>query len=97
MLEWLWYLNSHAELLYQHMLGDKDTFEMAFMLAGKHTDFHRVRISPGVPLTRLYTDVYRGGWRDRFIHRVSLLFSTHTVMGSALCLYMLMTIVVGTG
>ena len=69
-MEWLFFLNSHAELLYQHMLGDKDTFEMAFMLAGKHPQFHRVAISPGVPLSKLYKNIRQGSWIDRFTKKV---------------------------
>lgn len=71
-LEWLWFLNSHAELLYKYMLGDKDTFEIAFMLAGKHQQFHRVPISPGVPLTAMYKELRRGGWKERYIQRVGI-------------------------
>jgi hypothetical protein len=56
-LEWVWFLNSHAELLYQHMLGDKDLFEVAFMLANKHEEFNRIPFSPGVPLSPLQKNV----------------------------------------
>lgn len=68
-LEWLFFLNSHAELLYKHMLGDKDTFEIAFMLAGKHSQFHRVPISPGVPLSKMYKNIHQGSWRQRFMKK----------------------------
>ncbi len=74
-MEWLFFLNSHAELLYQHMLGDKDTFEIAFMLAGKHSQFHRVPISPGVPLSKLYKNIRQGNWRQRLIDKVVILTS----------------------
>jgi hypothetical protein len=34
-LEWLWFLNSYPEVIYRTMYGDKDTFRLAFHLAGK--------------------------------------------------------------
>ena len=70
-MEWLWFLNSHAELLYKHMLGDKDTFEMAFMLAGKHEQFHRIAYSPGIPLTALQSNIVQAGWKARYLRKVS--------------------------
>lgn len=41
-LEWLWFLNSHAETIYKLMYGDKDTFSLAFHLAGKGDQYHQV-------------------------------------------------------
>lgn len=38
-LEWLWFVNSHSEVIYKLMYGDKDTFRLAFALAGK-SDFY---------------------------------------------------------
>ena len=67
MLEWLWFLNSHAELLYKHMLGDKDTFEMAFLLAGKQRLYNRVPHGPGLPLSQLQDPVYHPSfWQRNF-------------------------------
>lgn len=43
MLEWLWYLNSHQNIVYQNMLGDKDTYRLAFNLAGKGVNYTQVR------------------------------------------------------
>jgi hypothetical protein len=34
-LEWLWMINTHADLVYKCVIGDKDTFRMAFSLADK--------------------------------------------------------------
>jgi hypothetical protein len=34
-LEWLFWLNSHSNVTYQHMHGDKDTYRLAFSLAGE--------------------------------------------------------------
>ena len=42
MLEWLWFLNSHQQLVSDWMWGDKDTFRLAFALAGKEDDFWQV-------------------------------------------------------
>ena len=41
-LEYLWFLNSHREVVYSHMHGDKDTYKLAFFLAGKLGDFYQV-------------------------------------------------------
>ena len=41
-LEWLWFVNSHAEVVYKLMYGDKDTFRLAFALAGKSDYFEQV-------------------------------------------------------
>ena len=44
-LEWLWFVNSHAEVVYKLMYGDKDTFRLAFALAGKSDYFEQVRVA----------------------------------------------------
>eukprot|EP00775_Hariotina_reticulata_P003263 gene3263-3541_t len=44
-LEWLWWLNSHSNITYSLMHGDKDTFRLAFSLAGKVAE-HRQVIMP---------------------------------------------------
>ena len=80
-IEWVWFLNSHAELLYRHMLGDKDLFEVAFMLAGRHADFTRIPYSPGVPLTLL-----QRGVRQHSLKRYK--FKVHTPphpQGNTIC------------
>jgi hypothetical protein len=41
-LQWLWFLNSHVNPLQAHLLGDKDTFLLAFYLAGKGTEYEQV-------------------------------------------------------
>jgi hypothetical protein len=43
-LEYLWLLNSHHEWVYKHMHGDKDTFLLAFAMAGRLGDFKQVRL-----------------------------------------------------
>ena len=43
-LEWLWFLNSHQRLVSDWMWGDKDTFRLAFALAGKDADFWQVLV-----------------------------------------------------
>ena len=42
MLEWLWFLNAHPETVYKLMYGDKDTFRLAFHLAGKAAAYQQV-------------------------------------------------------
>jgi hypothetical protein len=44
-LEWLWLLNTHRELVYECVVGDKDTYRMAFELAGKEQHYVQVRAS----------------------------------------------------
>jgi hypothetical protein len=41
-LEWLWLLNSHREVVYECVVGDKDTYRMAFELAGKRQHYIQV-------------------------------------------------------
>ena len=48
-LEWLWFVNSHSEVIYKLMYGDKDTFRLAFALAGKSNFFEQVRCDPADP------------------------------------------------
>ena len=42
-LEWLWFLNSHRKPVYEWVWGDKDTYHIAFALAGKASNFQQVR------------------------------------------------------
>ncbi|KAI8468862.1 MAG: mannosyltransferase putative-domain-containing protein [Monoraphidium minutum] len=41
-IEWIWFLNSHKDVIYKLMNGDKDTYRLAFLLAGKSRDFYSV-------------------------------------------------------
>lgn len=41
-LEWLWFLNSHRKPIFDWMWGDKDTYRLAFALAGKADSFQLV-------------------------------------------------------
>jgi len=41
-LEWLWFLNSHRQPVSEWMWGDKDTYRLAFALAGKPDAFQQV-------------------------------------------------------
>lgn len=41
-LEYIVLINSHSDIMYQHMYGDKDSYEMAFMMAGKQKLFSQV-------------------------------------------------------
>ena len=43
-LEFMWLLNSHPEVTFTWMHGDKDSYRLAFHLANKSADFAQVRI-----------------------------------------------------
>lgn len=45
-LEWLWLLNAHKGLVHQCLVGDKDTYRLAFQLAGKGRDYQQVCWGP---------------------------------------------------
>ena len=56
-LEWLWFVNSYSEVIYKLMYGDKDTFRLAFALAGKSDfyeqvpdTFHCLTVIPNIQL-----------------------------------------------
>ena len=40
-MDWILFLNANGESMTEFMYGDKDTFELAFLLGGKHASFHR--------------------------------------------------------
>lgn len=42
-LEWLWLLNSYSDVVYPLGWGDKDTYRLAFTLAGREKEFQQVR------------------------------------------------------
>ena len=42
-LEWIMFLNLHADMLYSIIWGDKDTYRLAFHLAGKARGFSQVQ------------------------------------------------------
>ena len=50
-LEYLLFLNAHDEFTYGLAYGDKDTFEAAFLLAGKRDAFYQVRAGPSIGLS----------------------------------------------
>ena len=43
MIEFIWLLNSHPEVTFSWMHGDKDTYRLAFHLANKSSEFAQVR------------------------------------------------------
>lgn len=49
-LEYLWWINSHSIYMFKLMYGDKDTFPLAFAVAGKAYDFIQMPIPPGAAL-----------------------------------------------
>ena len=42
-MEFIWLLNSHPEVTFAWMHGDKDTYRLAFHMANKSSDFAQVR------------------------------------------------------
>lgn len=48
-LEWAWYLNSFGkDGVYKFMWGDKDSFGVAFAMAGKAHMYQQVNVPPGM-------------------------------------------------
>ncbi|GBF93630.1 alpha-glycosyltransferase [Raphidocelis subcapitata] len=43
-MQWLWLLNSHTEVVYKAVHGDKDTYKLAFLAAGKLPEFRQVPV-----------------------------------------------------
>ena len=52
-------MNSHSEVIYKLMYGDKDTFRLAFALAGKSSSFEQARcgLAPRHALCKLVQGV----------------------------------------
>ncbi len=51
-LEYLCFINSYSDRIYKTMWGDKDTFPLAFGLAGKAHLYSQVGVPPGGWLQR---------------------------------------------
>ena len=45
-LQWVWFLNTHSDLIWKCVWGDKDTYRMAFQLAAKPQQYHQLRLHP---------------------------------------------------
>eukprot|EP00877_Chromochloris_zofingiensis_P003033 jgi/Chrzof1/12730/Cz07g05150.t1 len=56
MIDWLWFLNSHKSTVYRNLHGDKDTFLVAFSLAGKPNEFQQVKHNPREGLNNYKTE-----------------------------------------
>jgi hypothetical protein len=52
-LEWVLFLNTHDSLTYRYSMGDKDTFRVAYTLAGKTDGYNASPLSPALPLSDL--------------------------------------------
>merc|ERR1711871_1780694 len=50
-LEYVQALNENSDVVYDQMYGDKDTYRLAFALAGKLDKFHQVATMPGAGYT----------------------------------------------
>ena len=49
-LEYLLFLNTHNKFIYTRALGDKDTYRLAFVLAGKAKEYWQCPFAPAFPL-----------------------------------------------
>ncbi|KAF6241948.1 mannosyltransferase putative-domain-containing protein [Scenedesmus sp. NREL 46B-D3] len=49
--EWALWINSFGDTLYKAVWGDKDTYSMAFAVAGKAHLFNQLQVPPGAALT----------------------------------------------
>jgi len=49
-LEYLLFLNTHDSFTYSNAMGDKDTFRVAFSMAGKSKDYWQCPFAPSIPL-----------------------------------------------
>lgn len=52
-LEWVLFLNTHDKLTYMYSMGDKDTFRVAFALAGDLYSYRASPLAPALPLVDL--------------------------------------------
>lgn len=55
-LEWVLFLNTHDSLTYMYSMGDKDTFRVAFALAGDSASYNASPLAPALPLVDLGED-----------------------------------------
>ncbi|KAK9807589.1 hypothetical protein WJX72_003512 [[Myrmecia] bisecta] len=56
-IEWVWFLNSYGPGgIYQHTWSDKETYQLAFHLAGKPGDFQQVKQRPRSIMCRIGPD-----------------------------------------
>ncbi|KAL3146379.1 hypothetical protein ABBQ32_003064 [Trebouxia sp. C0010 RCD-2024] len=80
-LEFIWMLNSHPEVTYNWMHGDKDTYRLAFHLANKSAHFAQVTAAPAQALDASskhapfykHTGMVQHDWDGNmaFLHRTS--------------------------
>ena len=52
-LEWVLFLNTHDSYVYRFAMGDKDTYRVAFALAGKSDMYYSSPLAPSLPLADL--------------------------------------------
>ena len=52
-IEWLWFLATHHEVLFQFIHGDKDLFLRAFQLSNKEAAFQQDPFLPRLALAKL--------------------------------------------
>jgi hypothetical protein len=57
-LQWLWLLNIHKDVTWKCFYGDKDTYRMAFQLAGKAGQYRQLAPQPHLALGQLPGNPY---------------------------------------
>ena len=58
-LELVLFLNVHSNIMYEVMFGDKDTFELAFMLSGKGSEFQQMPVWVRNALSHKYEVIHQ--------------------------------------
>ncbi|KAF6252396.1 mannosyltransferase putative-domain-containing protein [Scenedesmus sp. NREL 46B-D3] len=57
-LEYLWWITTHSEVIYNILWGDKDTYMLAFAAAGKASQYAQMPIPPAATLRKGNGDMY---------------------------------------
>ena len=52
-LQWLWFVTANSDFFYPKMHGDKDTYRLAFALAGRLDQYNQVKAGPRLGLAPL--------------------------------------------
>jgi hypothetical protein len=65
-LQWVWFLNTHHDLIWKCVWGDKDTYRMAFQLAAKAEQYQQLRLHP-------YQALYKSQGDSSVLHHMGML------------------------
>lgn len=83
-LEWLLFLNSRSHFVYKLTMGDKDTFRIAFELAGLGSMYSQSSFGPSLPLTDLGPLTYPNTEKPNVRYRCLGMLQLHPDDGSPL-------------